>query len=285
MANRLPFGQYFRDTANDVEKIRERTLGKYNPEWKECKYMHYKLFGKFLPHLHFCYYAIVVDEEEKRIQIHIQKTSNDELTGFKKFYQSLFDWENNFMFVQKLYDTFYYGGDKIKLRVPKGWKKRWEAMEHPIRNDVEAFLNTHPNSCKDWTWEVIGWSQGSSGAILCTQTLAYWFNIEANCYTYGSVKPLYALTKKKRNKIINYFKDVCGEFYNFRDINDIVGKMPPFKSYFTINHCDVSLEEDKKTKLFRLFKATKYHTEYDLENYNDYEEHNFYDELDVEEKY
>ena len=267
MAERLAFGQYFTDTSNCWNG---RGVAKYDVKWLHKDYIHFRLLGCLFPHIHESYYSIVVDEKEKRFQIHIQKTSNDDIKGLHAFFQHLTDWESNFMFVSKLYDEFEWEGNKIKLFVPKGWKMRWQAIEHEIRNAVSKHINEHED-WRDWRYECIGWSQGSSGAVLAAQQLNYFFGIKSYLYTYGSVRTFRSFIKKNRNIIKDYFNSFLLEVYNFRDINDIVGYMPPFPWNFTINPCEVSLEEDKKVKFKRLIDPMKYHTSYDLENYKDYE--------------
>lgn len=231
---RLPFEQYFIDTSDDYNNTGKAT---FKIEYKK------EIFKHWL-HKHETNWLVRFDEKREVIQIFFEETS-----GFT-------DWLSNLNFPAKMYKKFKYKGKSITLKAPSGWKRQWFKMKHSVRKDFEEIYKKH-TECEV---EIIGWSQGSAYAQYCAQDLFYNYSIKSHLFTFGSVKAFRKIFFQKRIK--NYLKDCCKEVYNFKMNNDIVTYMPPFIGYFMIN--PIKVKQDRFC-LFRLFKARKYHTSYDLE--------------------
>ena len=224
MSERLPFNQYFIDTScncHGTDTVRNVV------EYKSIPY------GDG----HTANYAVVLDKERKCIQIHFEKTTGK------------IDWQDNFNFPQKQYDTFEWNGKKITLWVHSGWGDMYLALKHDMHIDFEEALKRR----KKWTVEVIGWSLGSALAQLCVQDLNWRYGIKANCYTFGSVKPFFYSSNLTRD----YLDSCHGEIYNFCHKSDIVTYQPPFLGFHMINRVDLG-----KFGITKLFNPMEYHTLY-----------------------
>lgn len=226
--SRLNFNQYFIDTSRGLDNQKVSIDVNY-------KEVHYTLKNK----VYNAYYCVLYNESRDVIQVYLKETTDD--TG----------WRANFMFAEDYYDSFEYNGQLIQLQVHKGWNVMYRAMKHYIRDEFKVLRDLHPN-CEV---EIIGWSLGSGQAQLCCQDLFYNFNVKSHVFTFGSVKPWYGKDKIMRD----YLKECYVECYNFRDVNDIVGYMPPFGKYFMFN--SVKVKQDNFC-IFRLFNPYKYHTQY-----------------------
>lgn len=222
------FEQYFAD----------QSLGAWGgtPEvtvnYKEVKYKHKR-------HEHNAYYCVMYNRKRDTFQIYFKETSSKS------------QWLANFNFPEKYYDSFQYEGKDIQLKLARGWSQLYCALKWYIRNEMADLMKKYGKK----EVEIIGWSLGSAIAQICCQDLYFNYGIKSYVYTYGSVKPWYGKDKDMKA----YLAECTKAVYNFYDHNDIVGYMVPFCRYFALNH--IKLKQDKFC-LFKLFKPTKYHTEY-----------------------
>jgi len=230
---KLKYSQYFIDTSNDYNDTGD---ARFYIEYKDIKYI-YK--GR-LCHAN---YEVHYEPERNVIQINFEETNG------KK------DWFVNFMFVEKYYDSFIWEDKKITLRVHNGWAAMYKAMKHYVRNEFWELKRRYPTA----NVEIIGWSLGSSQAMLCAQDLNYNYGIKPHLYTYGSVNP-FKTNIFNRHKIKKYLRDCCNEVYNFCDVNDIVTYLPP-RLFGFIKIKKAAL--DRPLLFWRLFNPWKYHTHYD----------------------
>ena len=228
---RLPFYEYF---ANNSEHTIHTEYCRRVVSYKCLLYGESKKYG--------ANYDVYYSEERQVIEVNFQCT------------EGIMDWLVNFKFAQKYYDSFVWEGSTIQLYVHSGWADMYIALKHTIRDEVKDILSIHPEAEID----VIGWSLGSALAQLCTQDLYFNLGRRVHLFSFGSVRPF----KAKEAIVQEYLLNCCCEVYNFADVNDIVTYMPPFKHWKNIRTCDVDLD-GKGRKWYKLFKPTKYHTQYD----------------------
>lgn len=135
----------------------------------------------------------------------------------------------------------------------------YRTIKHEIRH---GWLELHEKYSTAYT-EIIGWSLGSSQAILCAQDLNYNFGLKPYLYTFGSVRPFKG-TKKNKKLLAKYLSSLCTECYNFANRNDIVTYMPPFRNFCMISRVDLG---DAKISIKKLLNPFVYHTSYDDINF------------------
>lgn len=221
---RLPFNQYFIDTScncHGYDTVRDVV------EYKSVPY----------GNGHEANYAVVLDKERKCIQVHFEKTSGD------------IDWQDNFNFPKKMYDTFEYEGKPLTLYVHSGWGDMYKAMKHELHEDFDKLRKRR----KSWDVEVIGWSLGSAMAQLCVQDLNWRYGIRPYCYTFGSVKPFFYSSGRTEK----YLRECRSDTYNFCHKSDIVTYQPPFIGFHMMERVDVG-----SFSLPHLFNPMEYHTLY-----------------------
>lgn len=236
MYKRLSFGQYFIDTSQGFGVgANKMSIPYFN--YDELIYKHHD-------HEHTAHYKVMYIESRDVIQIHFQGTVGKN------------QWIANFEFAEQYYDKFRWEGHDIQLRVHSGWGSMYKGMKHVIREQFEKLHTEHPTA----EVEILGWSLGSSQAMLCCQDLFYNFGIKSHVFTYGSVKPWFGCNKHMRA----YLRQCYKECYNFGDHNDIVTYMVPFLGYFKFNK--VKIKQDSFC-IAKLFNPMKYHTEYYKEEY------------------
>ena len=224
MSKRLDFWQYFIDTSKNCHGI---DMVRNDVVYKSVAY------GDG----HSADYSVLYDAERNVIQIHFEKTSGK------------IDWQDNFNFPKKMYDTFDYKGRPITLYVHSGWGDMYKALKHDMHADLEALLKEHP----DATIEVIGWSLGSALAQLAVQDLNWRYRILSDCYTFGSVKPFFYVSSRTEE----YLKSCWRTCFNFCHKSDIVTYQPPFSGFNMLHRVDLG-----EFNLAHLFKPTEYHTLY-----------------------
>lgn len=239
---RLDFAQYFIDNGEDYNQTgRKRREIQYQAVRYQCDG-----FEKCFRIVHEVNYEIHYEEDRDVIQLNFQKSNGKS------------DWfANIFEFSSKYYDAFEFHGEKIILRAHHGWAQMYKTIKKDVRRQWKQLHELHPSAAT----EVVGWSLGSSQAILCCQDLNYNFGVRPYLYTYGSVRP-FKSTWRNREKIKSYLNQICAECWNFANRNDVVTYMPPFRGFSMIRRVEIGL--DKRT-MKRLLHPQHYHTIYDQE--------------------
>lgn len=238
---RLPYEQYFIDNSEDFNhtgKVR-REIG-YTAVTYQCGSLE-RLFHFY----HEVNYEIFYEEERNVIQINFQKTN-----GFSDWFANIAE------FGSRYYDAIDFCGQKLQLRVHRGWAKMYKAIKHDVRDRWSELHALYP----DARTEIIGWSLGSGQAILCAQDLNYNFGLRAYVYTYGSVKP-FRYTRKNKALTEKYLSGIYRKCCNFSNVNDIVTYMPPFYGFTMPRRVDLGTDLDRS--LFRLLNPMCFHTSYD----------------------
>lgn len=236
----LAFEQYFIDNSEDYHHTcRARRQIVYRAVSYEGTGL-----ARLLHIQHEVNYEIFYEEDRDVIQINFQKTNDNS------------DWFANIVeFSSKYYDSISFEGQKLQLRVHHGWGEMYKTIKHEIRDIWSTLKSEHPNA----ETEIIGWSLGSSQAMLCAQDLNYNFGLKPVLITYGSVRPFrYTYRNSKQTK--RYLGQLCRITYNFANRNDIVTYMPPFPGCTMVRRVDLGRE---KRTLRRLLNPTYYHTIYD----------------------
>lgn len=202
----LPYSQYYIDCNIHHRKKTVKVRQKFT--YKDVSFT----VGKTVHHAN---YIVLLDEERKVIQIFFEASNGPH------------DWRDNLTFPAQMYDTISYRGRKIKLRVAKGWARHYKAMKHSLHEDFEALRKGR----EDWPVEIIGWSLGSSQAMLCGQDLNWRYGVKAYCYTYGTVMPFFYLDKMTEE----YLKSCFTVIMNFSHKSDLATLMVPFPGYRMLN--------------------------------------------------
>lgn len=237
---RLRFPQYFIDNSNDYNKTNSarRPINYKSVKYKCNDYEH-----KLNVH-HEMNYEIFYEADRNVIQINFEKTNGKS------------DWFANIAeFSSKYYDSIMFENQKLQLRAHHGWAEMYKSIKKEIREEWKNLITQHP----DAVTEIIGWSLGSSQAMLCAQDLNYNFGVKPYLYTFGSVRP-FRYTPFNKNLMKKYLLSTCEKCFNFSDINDIVTYMPFFYGFTNINTIRVCRD---KFSIARLFNPNLYHCSYD----------------------
>lgn len=238
---RLPFEQYFINTSEDFNGTGKSTFRVTYTAVTYCSGSLQKALGL----QHEMNYEIHYEPDRDVIQINFQRT-----LGFSDWFANIAE------FSSRYYDAIEFEGQPLQLRVHHGWGNMYRSIKHDIRDQWTALHEAHP----DAETEILGWSLGSGLATLCCQDLNYNFGVRPYLYTYGSVRPFRARRSEAR-RMHRYLRSVCGDCWNFANINDIVTYMPPFRGFMMVNRVEIG-QAEKKT-LGRLLKPWVYHTTYD----------------------
>ena len=238
---RLPFEQYFINTSEDFNGTGKSTFRVTYTAVTYCSGSLQKALGL----QHEMNYEIHYEPDRDVIQINFQRT-----LGFSDWFANIAE------FSSRYYDAIEFEGQPLQLRVHHGWGNMYRSIKHDIRDQWTALHEAHP----DAETEILGWSLGSGLATLCCQDLNYNFGVRPYLYTYGSVRPFRA-RRSEAGRMHRYLRSVCGDCWNFANINDIVTYMPPFRGFGMIHRVDVGQDEPRTVR--RLFNPVRYHTTYD----------------------
>jgi len=230
---RLPFNQYYIDESNGYRNKNKR---RFNIEFNHTEFEYKFLWKKVKCSADW---EIHYEADRNVIQINFEETNGNS------------DWFINFMFKEKMYDSFHilWKGKKrkITLRAAAGWAKMYKSLKHDLKIKFRELWEQHPNA----EVEICGWSLGSGQAQFCAQDLNWNFGIEPHVFTHGSVNPWRGFACR------DYIRSLNKEAYNFKHRSDIVGYLPPFIGYFCINPVWVG-----KFSFKELFNPARWHTEY-----------------------
>lgn len=233
MYKKLRYEQYFIDTTGDINKTGKAS---FEIKYKSVDYT----YKNILTHANYC---IRYDEKRNVIQVHFEGTKD------------VPDWVCNFFFQPKYYDSFTWNDKKITLKVHKSWATMYKAMKGIVRDTVKDLLELH----KDAEVEIIGWSLGSSQAMLCSQDLNYNLGIQSHLFTFGSVNP-FKINLFTKNKTIKYLRSCCKSYHIICNKNDFVSYLVPRIFGFVKIH---RLNLKGTFNFFGLFNIAKNHYCYD----------------------
>ena len=236
MYRHLPFSEYFINTSLDYNHTGGVT---YPIEYKAVKYRA-GLF-KFVREMN---YEVHYDEARGVIQINFEYT------------RGAADWlVNVFEASGRYYRSFDFEGRPLQLRVHHGWAKMYLAAKREVRGEWLALHERYPEA----PTEIIGWSMGSSLAMLCCQDLNFNFGVRPYVYTYGSLKT-FKLPLRDRERMKRYLLSTARVCLNFADVNDLISYLPPLPGFFAINRVDVGT--DRRRSLGKLIHPFTYHLHY-----------------------
>ncbi|MBQ5974047.1 MAG: hypothetical protein IJL69_07570, partial [Oscillospiraceae bacterium] len=175
------------------------------------------------------------------------------------------DWIANLDFPSKYYHAIEFEHQPLQLRVHRGWGMMYMAIKQDVRALWRQYHQRYPSA----ETEIVGWSLGSSLAILCAQDLNYNFGVRPYLYTFGTVRP-FKTVRSNVDRMQRYLSTVCTECWNFSNVNDLISYLPPFPGFRMIHR--VNVETEKSLSLFRIVHPFHYHIDYDRETlYEPYE--------------
>ena len=165
------------------------------------------------------------------------------------------DWSANFTVSTKDWRTVVFNGNKVNIKVHKGWYNMYNAMKSAIHKEYEVLKKEHENA----ELEIIGHSLGAGMAQICTEEMYYTYGVKSHCFTFGSVKPFCFESIDAKG----YLQSCCKEVYNFCDSSDIVCYLPPFDNFDHINA--VWIDYANSGLNYKIDNVFSYHFVYDIE--------------------
>lgn len=177
-------------------------------------------------------YKIIVDDNEKCVYIVFQESVSKQ------------DWKINFDFPAKVYKN-----QESPLIVHRGYAKAWKSARDVILAEFEdEFINKI-----HYDVYVIGWSYGSSIALLCAEDIKYWYNVSCNVVTFGGAKICYGLRSR------NYLRKCYESCFQYTNINDFVTWMIPLPFVYNVRKIRVG----GRFKFKEILNTVYNHTHYD----------------------
>lgn len=188
-------------------------------------------------------YAVVYHADRDVIGIYFQGSAD------------IGDWSANLTTSTKDWRTVNFNGNKVKIKIHKGWYNMYNAMKSVVHKEYEALKKVHPNA----ELEIIGHSLGAGMGQICAEDMYYTYGVKSHCFTYGSVKPFNFSSSDAKA----YLQSCCKEVYNFCDSSDLVCYLPPFNGYDHINA--VWIDYANSGLNYKIDNVFSYHFVYDIE--------------------